>query len=131
VSLKDEVARRAGYICEYCRLPDGFAAYPHQQDHIISEHLGGETTLENLALACVDCNRYKGPAVAAIDGSGTAQLLFNPRTQSWEEHFRLHGAVIEPISPVGEATVLALKINLDRRVQDRAALQRSGHYPKE
>ncbi|MBV9034246.1 MAG: HNH endonuclease [Acidobacteriaceae bacterium] len=66
MSLRDEVARRAGYICEYCRFPDGFAAYPHQQDHIISEHLEGETTLENLALAWVDCNRYKGPAVAAI-----------------------------------------------------------------
>jgi HNH endonuclease len=130
VSLREEVARRAGYICKYCRLPDGFAAYPHQQDHIISEHLEGETILENLALACVDCNRYKGPAVAAIDGSGAAQRLFNPRTQSWKDHFRLRGAVIEPISPIGEATVRALKMNLDRRIQDRAALQRSGCYPK-
>jgi len=69
VSLRDEVARRAGYICEYCRFPDGFAAYPHQLDHIISEHLEGETALENLALACVNCNRYKGPAVAAIVGA--------------------------------------------------------------
>jgi hypothetical protein len=129
VSFKDEIAKRAGYVCEYCRLPDSFAAYPHQQDHIISRHLEGGTTLENLAFACVDCNRYKGPAVAALDSSDKAQPLFNPRRQSWKDHFRLHGAVIEPISPIGEATVRALKMNLARRVQERAVLQRSGCYP--
>jgi hypothetical protein len=131
VSLRDDVARRAGYVCEYCLIPDQFAAYAHQMDHIISVHMEGETTMDNLALACVDCNRYKGSSVAAIDNKGSACRLFNPRTQNWEDHFRLRGAVIEPISPVGQATVRALKVNLDRRVQERTALQRAGIYPRE
>jgi 5-methylcytosine-specific restriction endonuclease McrA len=38
-----------------------------QIDHIIARQHGSRTELDNLALACVHCNRFKGPNVAGLD----------------------------------------------------------------
>jgi len=40
---------------------------PHQPDHIIARQHGGQTTADNLAFACIHCNRHKGPNIASID----------------------------------------------------------------
>jgi hypothetical protein len=54
--------------------------FPHQVDHIVSRKHGGLSTLENLALACVICNRYKGSDLASLDSqTGELSRLFNPR----------------------------------------------------
>jgi len=65
-SLRDFVRERAGNRCEYCLVPDVFVSV-HEPDHIIAAQHRGATTPENLALACFDCNRYKGPNISSVD----------------------------------------------------------------
>lgn len=87
--LRRQIYRRAAGRCEYCLLSAGDAFFPHEADHIIAEKHGGATTADNLALACFDCNRFKGSDIASLD-PGTSDLvaLFDPRTQRWNEHFQ-------------------------------------------
>jgi hypothetical protein len=41
---------------------------------------------------CRLCNRFKGSDIASLDpASGTLLPLFNPRSDVWEEHFRVEG----------------------------------------
>ena len=95
-----------------------------QIDHIISEKQGGPTVLENLALACSTCNHYKGYAVVKYYyESGKTVLLFNPRKQIWNEHFRLEeSGIIASVSETGEATIDILVLNEKIRVEGRFTL---------
>ena len=78
---------------EYCCVPQSAILLPFQIDHIRAEKHGGETVEANLALACTHCNRHKGPNIAGFD-TETARIvrLFSPRTDRWEQHFRVSGA---------------------------------------
>lgn len=58
--LAREVRERAGDVCEYCRLPQNSQEATFHIDHVIPLSRGGETTLDNLALACVSCSLRKG-----------------------------------------------------------------------
>ena len=74
------VRERAAGRCEYCLLASGLYPGPFQVDHIIAKQHGGTDTVDNLALACMHCNRYKGPNIAGIDSeTGVLTPLFNPR----------------------------------------------------
>jgi 5-methylcytosine-specific restriction endonuclease McrA len=129
--LRAEVARRAGQRCEYCLIHEVEAGFPHQVDHIISRKHGGASTPDNLAYACVICNRYKGSDIAAIDRfTGKIARLLDPRRDRWSDHFRVEGATIEPISSVGSATVRLLQLNAPERITERRLLQSVGRYPQ-
>ena len=81
-SLQELVWRRAGGVCEYCRLPSVLAPVPFQIDHVVAQQHGGETVEANLALACLRCNTHKGPNIAGIDPVTRRIVpLFHPRTQ--------------------------------------------------
>ena len=81
-ALRRKVRKRADNRCEYCLLAEGDAFFAHEVDHIIAEKHGGRTIADNLALACFDCNRFKGSDIASIDAtSGEIIPLFNPRLQ--------------------------------------------------
>ena len=127
-ALRRQVRERAGERCEYCLLAESQAFFPHEPDHLIAQKHGGTTTSSNLALACFDCNRFKGSDIASIDAvTGELVALFNPRTQRWSEHFRLNGGEIIPLTPVGRVTEKLLRFNLPDRVETRgrwAALAR-------
>jgi 5-methylcytosine-specific restriction endonuclease McrA len=56
---KKAVAERAKGCCEYCRSQASFAIQPFAVEHIIPKSQGGETKLDNLALACQGCNNHK------------------------------------------------------------------------
>ncbi|HET7089168.1 MAG TPA: HNH endonuclease signature motif containing protein [Anaerolineae bacterium] len=121
-TLRAAVVERAGERCEYCHKPQ-ISFYPHEVDHVVAVKHGGETTLDNLAFACFQCNRYKGSDLASIDPqSGAITPLFNPRTQHWADHFRLDGATIVPLTSEGRATVFLLRLNDPERIQERAVL---------
>ena len=78
---KTRVRERAGNTCEYCRLhqDDSPLAVLHNE-HIIPKIHGGTDDLDNLALACIDCNLHKGPNLTGIDpATGTVTELFHPR----------------------------------------------------
>ncbi len=104
--VRQHVIRRAENRCEYCLLPQDFAASAHQVDHVIAEKHGGPTTADNLALSCTTCNRRKGSDIGAVDPE-TQELvrLYNPRSQWWDDHFRVEDASIVGITPEGRATV--------------------------
>jgi 5-methylcytosine-specific restriction endonuclease McrA len=91
-ALEEEVWRRARGRCEYCHLPRAFVRVPFQIDHIIAEQHGGRTDSENLAIACLRCNKRKGPNLAGVSpDSGEIVRLFNPRKDNWADHFRWDG----------------------------------------
>lgn len=91
----------------------------------------GQTVSHNLALACLECNRYKGSDIAAIDPiSGEITPLFNPRVQAWAEHFMLQdNARITGLTPTGRATVVLLRLNDPKRVIQRQILVATKRYP--
>jgi 5-methylcytosine-specific restriction endonuclease McrA len=128
--LRAEVARRARQRCEYCLIREDDVGFAHQVDHIRSRKHGGSSTSDNLAYACVVCNRYKGSDVASVDpGTGEVVRLFNPRSDRWADHFELKRAVIEPVSSIGSATARLLRLNAPERVAERGMLQSLGRYP--
>jgi len=62
--LTRSVWDRANKRCEYCHMPiSGYVGSFHV-DHIVARQHGGETSLENLALARLHCNQRKGPNIA-------------------------------------------------------------------
>ena len=129
--VRRQVIERAHHHCEYCRIHEDSAGFMHQIDHIVSRKHGGSSEIDNLAYACVLCNRYKGTDIAALSRAGTPVRLFNPRRDSWDEHFLLRGPVIEPLTPVGEVTARTLRFNAVERVLERRLLQSIGTYPKQ
>ncbi|MDE2636058.1 MAG: HNH endonuclease [Chloroflexota bacterium] len=102
-----------------------------QIDHIIPIRHGGSALLDNLCLACADCNQYKGPEVAMIDPqTGVATRLFNPRQQAWNNHFRLNSdGSLSGKTPEGRATVRVLRMNEEERVEQRHGEMLLGNYP--
>jgi 5-methylcytosine-specific restriction endonuclease McrA len=88
-TLQAEVVLRAGNRCEYCRLSQFGQEATFHVDHVVPRAAGGLTIAENLALARVSCSLRKWAKQTGIDpDSGEEVPLFNPRTQSWDEHFR-------------------------------------------
>jgi len=80
--LLELVWTRANACCEYCLIPQALDFHPFEIDHIIAERHGGPTSADNLALACLLCNSYKGPNLAGIDwDKRQIALLFDPRRQ--------------------------------------------------
>lgn len=97
-----------------------------------SRNHGGSFELDNLALACVFCNRYKGGDIASLTPETNELIRFyNPRVDRWLEHFRLNGVVIEPLTNIGEATVRILQMNHDDQILGRQILSRRRRYPSE
>jgi hypothetical protein len=128
--LRREVRDAARGQCEYCLLDERLAGKPHEVDHIYAEKHGGETLLVNLCLSCFDCNRHKGSDLCSRDSeSGEIVPLFHPRQHRWGDHFRLAGAAIEPLTPLGRVTVRLLQFNEQERLEEREALLRLGKYP--
>lgn len=129
-ALRRKVRQRAKNRCEYCLLAEAHAFFSYEPDHIIAEKHGGETSADNLALACFDCNRFKGSDIASIDSKSKKLVpLFNPRTQQWNEHFKLEGGKIIPLTSVGRVTERLLKFNLPERVEVRETLLHNQRYP--
>ncbi|MCF7959956.1 MAG: HNH endonuclease [Pirellula sp.] len=51
-----------------------------------------DDSIDNLALACPDCNRQKGPNLATLDpATREIVLLFHPRKDEWNYHFEFEG----------------------------------------
>ena len=129
-ALRNEVARRAHHRCEYCLIHEDDIAFRPHVDHIVSRKHGGLSDIENLAYACVICNRSKGSDVASINGrSGEIVRLFHPRQDLWADHFQLDGCSIRAISAVGTATAALLRFNAPERLAERSLLQSLDSYP--
>src|SRR5947207_2535891 len=82
-----QVWQRAESRCEYCHLPAAISPLPFHVDHIMARQHGGATAIDNLALACLHCNRHKGPNIAGHDAA-TGDLV------GFSTHARTDGAII-------------------------------------
>jgi len=103
---------RANRRCEYCHMPASGYAGSFHVDHIVARQHGGETNAENLALACLHCNRRKGPNIAGRNPeTGEIVRLFHPRHERWSDHFEWNGADLSGKTAIGRATIQVLAIN--------------------
>ena len=126
-TTRQMVRKRARDRCEYCHLPQVAAQFlTFHIEHVQAQQHVGDDSLENLALACADCNRHKGPNLATIDPQTRLIVrLFHPRQSDWNSHFEFRGSIIFGRTSVGEATIRLLQMNTVERVEMRAELQKS------
>ena len=126
------VRERAQARCEYCRLPAVAYPLPFHIDHIVAQQHGGATVLENLAFACLHCNRHKGPNIAGRDlVTGELIRLFHPRQDRWSEHFEWAGPVLAGKTAIGRITIQVLAVNAADFVAVREALMDEQTFPAE
>jgi len=129
-ALRRAVCERARGCCEYCLLHEEDAFFPHEPDHVVAAKHGGLTAADNLALACLECNRHKGSDLSSIDPvTGALTPLFDPRAQSWCEHFEAVDGTILGKNPVGRVTAALLRFNAPARVEARRTLASQGRWP--
>lgn len=128
-SVEQFVRQRAGNRCEYCLLPQEGTPFLFQIDHIYAKQHVVDDSIGNLALACHWCNLCKGPNLAGLDPS-TRQVipLFNPRTQTWAEHFKFEAARIVALTPSGAVTIHVLQLNERSRLAVRSSLLRNNQF---
>jgi len=131
-ATQEQVRQRANYLCEYCHASEQWQYIRFTVDHIIPLSKGGLNSLDNLALACFHCNRQKSDKIAAIDEQlGAEVALFNPRSDSWQEHFiwSADGVSIIGLTATGRVTITALAFNRERIINIRAADKEIGRHP--
>ena len=129
---KEQVAKRAGNCCEYCRSNADFSPDPFSVEHIIPLSKKGSGALSNLAYSCQGCNNRKYNHTKAIDPV-TSEIvrLFHPRNDKWLDHFQwsLDKTAIIGITPYGRATVAKLDLNRKGVVNLRDVLVEIGEHP--
>lgn len=93
-------------------------------EHIRPLKHGGSDLIENLALACIDCNLAKGSNPTGIDPeTERLTVLFNPRTQNWNDHFERRGILLIGKTDVGRTTIDVLRMNSEEQLQLRSTIQ--------
>jgi len=100
-------------------------------EHVVPRSGGGSDEADNLALSCPSCNLGKSNRVVALDPQTAEPApLYNPRTDSWADHFEwTDGREVVGRTPTGRATVAALNLNHPRRVLIREAKEYFDLYP--
>jgi 5-methylcytosine-specific restriction endonuclease McrA len=130
-SLRGLVWRRAQGRCEYCRLPQHAIEATFHVEHIFAlQHLPHDAdALDNLALACHQCNLHKGTNLTSIDpATGLVAPLYHPRRDNWQDHFAIEGAAIVGVTAIGRATAQLLQFNTHRRLELREGLIAEGDF---
>ena len=118
--------------CCYCLTSEANSGIPMTYDHIQPRSKGGDTSFENICLACRSCNEFKGNLTQAIDPLTTELTsLFHPRRQQWSEHFvwSADGTRIEGLTRIGRATIVALRMNHPVIIGARRRWVSSGWHP--
>ena len=132
--LRRRIREQARHRCGYCLRTEELAGERMTVEHIIPESRGGKSALRNLWLACRRCNEFKGTQTHARDPlTGKRARFFNPRTQSWPEHFVWDesGTELRGFTPTGRATVSALHMNNPEIVVARRLWVAAGWWPPE
>ncbi|MGH2522100.1 MAG: HNH endonuclease [Anaerolineales bacterium] len=118
--------------CAYCQSPEELTVTPFEVDHVVPVSAGGETTLDNLCLACPACNRHKATRQSAPDPeTGQDAPLYHPRRDTWPAHFEWNADTGEFIgrTPTGRATLAALHLNRSTLVRLRRLWAKMGLFP--
>ena len=124
------VRSRADGRCQYCLMHESLQGATFHVEHVIPQSKGGESSLENIALACPGCNLHKADRTTAVDPATGEQVpLFHPIRQRWQEHFRFKTYQVEGKTAVGRATLEVLDLNHSRRQRIRQVEEAFGLYP--
>lgn len=129
---KDKIRREAKNRCGYCLLPQEIVSMDLEIEHLRPIADGGTNDEVNLWLACRNCNGFRHAKTHAADPqTKTKILIFNPRTQNWNEHFEFSADNTEIIGKTacGRATVIALRLNYRQAVNARKFRVAAGWYP--
>ena len=130
--IKKIIRDRAKGRCEYCQWFDDYAPSPYNIEHIIPSSKGGTHSLDNLAFSCRGCNGHKSNKIKVKHQlTGENLNLYNPRIQVWSEHFKWGDdkTKIIGLTPVGEVTIDALKMNRDKLTKLREVFILLGMHP--
>lgn len=121
-STRALVRERAVNCCEYCQLhQDDSPLVVLHIEHIIPKKHGGSDNIDNLALACIDCNLHKGPNLTGIDPeTNEVTTLFHPRRHRWRDHFEWDGIYIIGKTAIGRTTIRVLDMNADDQLALRS-----------
>lgn len=129
-ALRRFVIQRAANRCEYCGISQIGQVATFHIDHIVPVVAGGITATNNLALACVSCSLRKGARQTIQDPqTGSTVTVFNPRQQSWAEHFAWSGVKVVGLTPTGRAMVKALDLNRATLLSIREEEELLGRHP--
>jgi hypothetical protein len=131
-ATQNQVRQRAKSLCEYCHASEQWQYVSFTVDHVIPLTKGGANSIDNLALACFHCNRQKSDKLKSFDEKSLSEVpLFNPRADSWPEHFIWSTDTLSIIglTATGRATVTALGFNRARIINIRAADKEIGRHP--
>ena len=124
------VSQRAIGRCEYCGLSQEGQEATFHIDHIIPVAAGGQTIVENLALACVSCSLRKAARQTATDPqTGEEVTLYHPRRERRPEHFRWENVRVVDQMATGRATVVALDMNRPLILAIRQEEEKLGCHP--
>ena len=120
----EQVARRANHQCEYCLAPEEFFNSPFEVEHLVPRARGGRGHLDNLVLACRNCNGSKHARLTLRDPDTYVEVpIFNPRGQRWSDHFVFRisevGVEIAGKTAIGRATALHLNMNSAKALEAR------------
>lgn len=129
-SLRRLVIKRSENRCEYCRISQAGQVATFHIDHVVPVVAGGQTTADNLALACVSCSLRKGARqILADPETGDMVSIFNPRQQEWKENFAWNDVHLTGLTTTGRATVEALDLNRPIMLAIRTEEKLLGRHP--
>lgn len=131
-ALKNQVIERSGGCCEFCRAQLRFSPNSFHVEHHIPLSRGGANTIDNLTLACPQCNLHKATKTEAIDPvSEQVVPLFHPRQMDWFEHFVWSDDTTQMlgVTPTGRATVELLQTNRENLINLRQVLRQLNLHP--
>ncbi|GAB4460337.1 MAG: hypothetical protein OHK0029_24150 [Armatimonadaceae bacterium] len=130
--VRQQVAERAGFLCEYCRTPNAFSTDDFAVEHILPRVIGGTDELNNLAWSCQGCNSRKFTATTGMASvTGETVPLFHPRTDEWQDHFCWNdaGTQLVGLTSTGRATIERMQLNRTDAINIRRALIALGEHP--
>ena len=132
VELQRRVRERFANCCAYCRTAEDLTATTFEFEHIVSRSAGGETAFDNLCWSCPMCNRFKSDRSSALDPTTQVECpLFHPQRNRWPDHFTWNDEHTEIVgsTPIGRATIAALKMNRPQMVRVRRMWVAMGEHP--
>jgi hypothetical protein len=136
MTISPSIRQLVRHRCEYCHADERWQFVRFTIDHVLPRSSGGDDQPDNLALACRNCNERRSNRNVGWDTeSGGMVLLFNPRHDSWSQHFAWSpdGIRIVGQTPTGRATVVVLDLNDDRHDGIVLAVRlrdlQYGHHP--
>jgi hypothetical protein len=131
-NLRQRLWNAKRLICCYCQSQQAVSGIKLTIDHIVPEALGGGTAVDNLCLACWECNLRKGQKITGIDPlTDNEQVLYHPHQQKWQDHFVWDESqvYILGVTAVGRATITALDLNRPHLIEARQRWVKAGWHP--